>query len=60
MDKDRIAGKAKEIKGAIKENVGAAVGSEKTEAEGMAERAAGKVQTKVGVAKDKVRDAAGE
>lgn len=57
---DRIAGKAKEIKGAIRENVGALVGSEKTEPEGAAERAAGKVQTKVGVAKDKVRETTGE
>jgi uncharacterized protein YjbJ (UPF0337 family) len=56
MDKDRIAGKAKEVKGAIKEGVGKMTGNEETEAEGKVEKATGKVQGKVGEAKDAVRD----
>jgi uncharacterized protein YjbJ (UPF0337 family) len=57
MDKDRIAGKAKEVKGAIKEGVGKMTGNKDTEAEGKIDKAAGKVQGKVGEAKDSVRDA---
>ena len=56
MDKDRIAGKGKEIKGAVKEGVGRVTGNTATEAEGAAEKTAGKVQGKVGEAKDAVRD----
>jgi uncharacterized protein YjbJ (UPF0337 family) len=57
MDKDRVAGKAKEVKGAVKEGFGKLTGNERTEAEGAAEKVAGKVQGKVGEAKDAVRDA---
>jgi uncharacterized protein YjbJ (UPF0337 family) len=57
MDKDRIAGKAKEVKGAIKEGVGKMTGNKDTEAEGKIDKVAGKVQGKVGEAKDSVRDA---
>lgn len=56
MDKDRIAGAAKQAKGAVKETFGKVTGDTKTEAEGAAERAAGKVQSTVGGAKDAVRD----
>lgn len=56
MDKDRIAGKAKEVKGTIKEGVGKVTGNEETEAEGKVEKTTGKVQGKVGEAKDAVRD----
>ena len=37
MDKDRIAGSAKEIKGAVKQAVGKAVGDAKPESEGKAD-----------------------
>jgi uncharacterized protein YjbJ (UPF0337 family) len=57
MDKDRIEGAAKEVKGSIKEAIGKVTGNEKTQAEGAAEKAAGKVQSTVGQAKDGVRDA---
>ena len=57
MDKDRIEGAGKEIKGGIKEKVGRAVGDEKTEAEGRAEKLGGKVQNTVGGIKDTARDA---
>jgi len=57
MDKDRIAGSAKELKGAIKQGVGKAVGDSKLEAEGTADKAEGEVQNAVGGLKDTVRDA---
>jgi len=56
MDKDRIAGAARQIKGAVKETVGKLTGDAKTQAEGAAEKAAGKVQNIVGGAKDAVRE----
>jgi uncharacterized protein YjbJ (UPF0337 family) len=56
MDKDRIDGAAKQAKGAIKEAVGKVTGDKKTQAEGVAEKAAGKVQNSVGGAKDAARE----
>lgn len=56
VDGDRVAGKAKEVKGAIKEGFGKVTGNTQTEAEGAAEKVEGKVQGKVGEAKDAVRD----
>jgi uncharacterized protein YjbJ (UPF0337 family) len=58
MDKDRVEGVGHQIKGSIKEGVGHLTGDKKTEAEGAAEKTAGKVQNTVGGAKDSVRDAA--
>ena len=55
MDKDRIAGSAKEIKGAVKETIGKVVGDAKLQAEGKADKAAGKIQNAVGGAKDALR-----
>ena len=55
MDKDRIAGSAKEIKGAIKEGIGKAVGDAKLQADGKADKAEGKVQNAVGGLKDALR-----
>lgn len=60
MDKDRIAGAAKQAGGAIKENFGAAIGDKKMEAEGAATRAEGKVQNAAGGVKDKAREVAGD
>ncbi len=57
MDEDRVKGAAKQVGGAVKENVGAALGDKKMETEGAAKRAEGKVQNTVGGAKDAVRDA---
>jgi len=56
MDKDRVAGAAHQVKGAVKEAVGKVTGDAKTQAEGAAEKAAGQVQ--LGGAKDAIRDAA--
>lgn len=57
MDKDRIAGAANQVKGAVKDVVGKVTGDTKLQAEGKADKAAGKVQSTVGGAKDAVRDA---
>jgi uncharacterized protein YjbJ (UPF0337 family) len=55
MDKDRIAGAAKEIKGAVKETVGKATGDAKLTAKGKADKVEGKVQSAVGRLKDAVK-----
>jgi uncharacterized protein YjbJ (UPF0337 family) len=57
MDKDRIEGIAHQAKGAVKEAAGKISGDAKLEAEGQAEKAAGKLQNAVGSVKDTVRDA---
>jgi uncharacterized protein YjbJ (UPF0337 family) len=56
MDKDRIVGAARQVKGAVKETIGRATGDAKTQAEGTAEKVAGKAQNIVGGAKDTVRE----
>jgi uncharacterized protein YjbJ (UPF0337 family) len=56
MDKDRVEGAAKQVKGNIKEGVGKLTGDAKTEAEGKADKAEGKVQNTVGGIKDKARE----
>ena len=58
VDENRVTGALNQVKGTIKENVGAAIGDKKMEAEGMADKAGGKVENAVGGAKDTVRDAA--
>jgi len=57
MDKDRIHGAAHQAKGSVKEAVGKMAGDQKTVAEGKTEKVAGKVQSAVGGAKDKMREA---
>ncbi len=48
MDKDRLVGSAKEIKGAVKQAVGKAVGDGNLESDGKADRIQGKVQNAIG------------
>jgi uncharacterized protein YjbJ (UPF0337 family) len=55
MDKDRIAGAAKETKGAIKETAGKALGDAKLSAEGKSDKAEGKVQNAIGGLKDALK-----
>jgi uncharacterized protein YjbJ (UPF0337 family) len=55
MDKDRIKGSAQQAKGAVKEAAGKVLGDKKLEAEGMTDKAAGKVQNAVGGLKDALR-----
>jgi uncharacterized protein YjbJ (UPF0337 family) len=56
VDKDRIVGAAKQVKGAIEEAVGKAVGDAKLTAEGLADKAEGKIQSDIGCAKDELKD----
>jgi uncharacterized protein YjbJ (UPF0337 family) len=57
MDKDRVAGSAKQAKGSVKEAIGKVTGDRKTESEGAAEKIAGRAQNAVGGIKDSVRGA---
>jgi len=44
MDKDRVVGSAKEIKGSVKETIGKATGDAKLQADGKADKVEGKIQ----------------
>ena len=55
MDKDRIAGSAKEVTGGIKEATGKAVGDAKLKADGKAEKVEGKIQNAIGGIKDALK-----
>jgi uncharacterized protein YjbJ (UPF0337 family) len=55
MDKDRIVGSAKQVKGAVKQVVGKAVGDSKLVSEGKADKIEGKVQNAFGGFKDAVK-----
>jgi uncharacterized protein YjbJ (UPF0337 family) len=55
MDKDRIAGSAKEAKGAIKEIAGKALGDAKLTAEGKSDKAEGKIRNAIGGLKDTLK-----
>jgi uncharacterized protein YjbJ (UPF0337 family) len=57
VDHNRVEGSMDQAKGAVKEGFGKVTGDQKTEAEGAAQKAAGKVESAVGGAKDAVRDA---
>jgi uncharacterized protein YjbJ (UPF0337 family) len=56
MDKDRIAGSAKDFAGKVEGTVGDIAGDAKTQASGRAREAAGAVQDLYGQAKDAARD----
>jgi uncharacterized protein YjbJ (UPF0337 family) len=57
MDKDRIAGSAKDFAGKVEGAVGDMAGDAGTQASGRAREAAGSVQNLYGQAKDAARDA---
>jgi uncharacterized protein YjbJ (UPF0337 family) len=56
MDKDRIAGAAKQAKGAVKEAAGKAIGDSKLVAEGKTDKVEGKIQNAVGGLKDALKE----
>ena len=56
VDADRIKGIGHQLKGALKEGLGSITGDAKLEAEGVAERGAGKAQNAAGSARDTARD----
>ena len=55
MDKDRVVGSAKQVKGAVKQAVGKAAGDTKLETEGKADKIKGKVQNALGGVKDTLK-----
>jgi uncharacterized protein YjbJ (UPF0337 family) len=55
MDKDRVAGSAKVVKGTVKQAVGKAVGDAKLQSEGKADKIEGKVQNAFGGLKDTLK-----
>ena len=57
VDENRVKGAWDQAKGAVKEGAGKLTGDAKLEAEGKADKVAGKVQNAVGGAKDAARDA---
>jgi uncharacterized protein YjbJ (UPF0337 family) len=57
MDKDRIAGSAKDVAGKVEGAVGDVTGNAQTQAAGRAREATGTVQNLYGQAKDAARDA---
>lgn len=57
---DKAAGVANDVIGGAKRNIGQAIGSDRLEAEGIAQQVKGKVQKAVGDAKNIAKDAANE
>ncbi len=57
MDKDRVEGAGKNIKGKAKTAAGKVLGDEKLKNEGRADQVKGKVQNTVGGIKDEIDDA---
>jgi uncharacterized protein YjbJ (UPF0337 family) len=58
MHKDRIEGSAKQVIGSVKEVIGKVTGDTKMQAQGSAEKMAGKLQKAFGQMRDAVCDAA--
>lgn len=55
MDKDRIAGVAKQAKGTIKEATGKFLGDAKLTADGISDQIEGKIQNAIGSVKDSIK-----
>jgi uncharacterized protein YjbJ (UPF0337 family) len=58
MDKDRVEGTMKDVKGRVKRQVGEWTDDSKLQGEGLVDQAKGKIQNTFGKGKDSVRDAA--
>ncbi|TPL00200.1 MULTISPECIES: CsbD family protein [unclassified Mesorhizobium] len=57
VNRDQVAGLAKQMKGSVKQAAGKATGNRRTQVEGAADKLAGKVQKAYGDVKDKVKRA---
>ena len=55
MDKDRIAGAAKQAKGTVKQAAGKLLGDSKLVADGKSDKLEGKVQNAVGGLRDAIK-----
>ena len=56
MDRNRIEGKGREIKGEVKDTIGKVTGSTQQQVEGKLDKGMGKAQNAYGRAKDAVKD----
>ena len=57
VNKDQVKGGGNQAKGSVKQTAGRVTGNRRTEAEGAAEKTAGKVQKGFGDIKEKVKGA---
>lgn len=57
MNKDRIAGAAKQAKGVVKETAGHVLGDTKLVVDGEHDKAAGRIQNAIGGVKDTIKNA---
>jgi len=57
VNRDQVAGIAKQIKGSVKQTAGKATGNRRTQVEGAVDKLGGKVQKAYGDVKEKVRKA---
>lgn len=55
MNKDRIEGAAKQVKGSVKDATGKVLGDAKLQASGKADKVEGKIQNAVGGLKDEAK-----
>jgi uncharacterized protein YjbJ (UPF0337 family) len=55
VDKDRIEGSGKQVKGSVKEKAGELLGDKKMKSEGKGDKAKGKVQNAVAGVKDALK-----
>jgi uncharacterized protein YjbJ (UPF0337 family) len=55
VNKDQVGGVAKQAKGAVKDAAGKAIGNQQMQAEGKADKVAGKVQKSYGDMKEKIK-----
>ena len=56
MNKHQVEGRVDQAKGAVKEAAGRAVGNDRLQGEGKADKVAGKTQAAYGDAKENVKD----
>lgn len=57
VNRDQIAGVAKQVKGSVKQAAGKATGNRRIQIEGMADKVTGKIQKAYGDVKGKIRKA---
>ncbi len=55
VEKDRVEGSGKKMKGDIKEKAGEVLGDEKMKDEGKADKVTGKIQNAIGGVKDAIK-----
>ena len=56
VNKDQLGGVIKQAKGSVKQTVGKVTGNKRTQAEGMADKVAGKIQKGYGDLKETIKN----